>query len=162
MKKFFKKNNGFTGVDISISIIVILIFVPTIFGVAYNIQKTNAGIERKTNAVNIATDVLEIVKSEQYSDITVSNSKLVTDLNNKYTKSSYKNTEKEEDGYNYIYYSTKGSNNESYQIQLGIKNYYPSSSKTEDYVKEIKVRVFYFFGNSVKDIDIGIVVKTNT
>lgn len=162
MKKFFKKNNGFTGVDISISIIVILIFVPTIFGVVYNIQKTNAGIERKTNAVNIATDVLEIVKSEQYSDITVSNSKLVTDLNNKYTKSSYKNTEKEEDGYNYIYYSTKGSNNESYQIQLGIKNYYPSSSKTEDYVKEIKVRVFYFFGNSVKDIDIGIVVKTNT
>ena len=162
MKKFLKKNNGFTGVDISISIIVILIFVPTIFGVVYNIQKTNAGIERKTNAVNIATDVLEIVKSEQYSDITVSNSKLVTDLNNKYTKSSYKNTEKEEDGYNYIYYSTKGSNNESYQIQLGIKNYYPSSSKTEDYVKEIKVRVFYFFGNSVKDIDIGIVVKTNT
>ncbi len=162
MKKIFKKNNGFTGVDISISIIVILIFVPTIFGVVYNIQKTNAGIERKTNAVNIATDVLEIVKSEQYSDITVSNSKLVTDLNNKYTKSSYKNTEKEEDGYNYIYYSTKGSNNESYQIQLGIKNYYPSSSKTEDYVKEIKVRVFYFFGNSVKDIDIGIVVKTNT
>ena len=162
MKKFFKKNNGFTGVDISISIIVILIFVPTIFGVVYNIQKTNAGIERKTNAVNIATDVLEIVKSEQYSDITVSNSKLVTDLNNKYTKSSYTNTEKEEDGYNYIYYSTKGSNNESYQIQLGIKNYYPSSSKTEDYVKEIKVRVFYFFGNSVKDIDIGIVVKTNT
>ena len=162
MKKIFKKNNGFTGVDISISILVILIFVPTIFGVVYNIQKTNAGIERKTNAVNIATDVLEIVKSEQYSDITVSNSKLVTDLNNKYTKSSYKNTEKEEDGYNYIYYSTKGSNNESYQIQLGIKNYYPSLSKTEDYVKEIKVRVFYFFGNSVKDIDIGIVVKTNT
>lgn len=162
MKKIFKKNNGFTGVDISISIIVILIFVPTIFGVVYNIQKTNAGIERKTNAVNIATDVLEIVKSEQYSDITVSNSKLVTDLNNKYTKSSYTNKEKEEDGYNYIYYSTKGSNSESYQIQLGIKNYYPSSSKTEDYVKEIKVRVFYFFGNSVKDIDIGIVVKRNT
>ena len=89
MKKFLKKNNGFTGVDISISIIVILIFVPTIFGVVYNIQKTNAGIERKTNAVNIATDVLEIVKSEQYSDITVSNSKLVTDLNNKYTKIKY-------------------------------------------------------------------------
>ncbi len=162
MKKFFKKNNGFTGVDISISIIVILIFVPTIFGVVYNIQKTNVAITRKNNAVNIATDVLETVKSEQYSDITVSGSKLITDLNKKYAKSSYTNKEKEENGYNYIYYSTNGNKNESYQIQLGIKNYYPSSSQKNDYVKEIKVRVFYFFGNSVKDIDIGIVVKRNT
>ena len=75
MKKFFKKNSGFAGIDISISMIIILIFIPTIFGIVYNIQKINADVKRKSTAVNIATNVLEIVKSEAYSDITASGNK---------------------------------------------------------------------------------------
>ena len=50
---------------------------------------------------------------------------------------------------------------EHYQIQLGIKNYYPSDIDRQDYVKQVKVRVFYPYGDSVKDIDISI-AKTNT
>ena len=47
MKKFFKKNSGFAGIDISISMIIILIFIPTIFGIVYNIQKIKADVKRK-------------------------------------------------------------------------------------------------------------------
>ena len=161
MKKFFKKNSGFAGIDISISMIIILIFIPTIFGIVYNIQKINADVKRKSTAVNIATNVLEIVKSEAYSDITASGNKLNTDIKKKYETSTYKNTDKEETGYNYVYYKTIVENGEHYQIQLGIKNYYPSDIDRQDYVKQVKVRVFYPYGDSVKDIDISI-AKTNT
>lgn len=161
MKKIFKKNNGFTGIDISISMIIILIFIPTIFGIVYNIQKINADVKRKSAAVNIATNVLEIVKSEEYSDIITTESKLTTDIKRKYEESTYKNTEKEETGYSYIYYKATGEKGEHYQIQVGIKNYYPSDVDREDYVKQVKVRVFYPYGNNVKDIDIS-VVKRNT
>lgn len=161
MKKFFKKNSGFAGIDISISMIIILIFIPTIFGIVYNIQKINSDVKRKSTAVNIATNVLEIVKSEAYSDITTSGNKLNTDIKKKYEASTYKNTDKEETGYSYVYYKTIGENGEHYQIQLGIKNYYPSDTDRQDYVKQVKVRVFYPYGDSVKDIDISI-AKTNT
>lgn len=157
MGKKLKKNNGFTGIDISVSVIIILIFIPTIFGIVYNIQKSNAGVARKTKAVEIATDILEIAKSEEYADVETENSKFVTDVNEKYNLSDYTNTEKEEEGYNYIYYSAIGDNGEHYQIQIGIKNYYPSSDENEDLIKQIKVRVFYPYGNIIKNVDIGMV-----
>ena len=34
-----KKNNGFVGVDISVAVIILLILVPTITGMIYNINK---------------------------------------------------------------------------------------------------------------------------
>jgi hypothetical protein len=49
----FRKNQGFAGVDISISVIIILIFIPTIFGIVYNIGKTNGDLKRKSKAVDI-------------------------------------------------------------------------------------------------------------
>ena len=159
MKKFLKKKDGFTGVDISISMIIILIFIPTIFGIVYNIGKTNSDIRRKAEAINISTNILEIIKSENYSEITTSGTKLNQDISSKYQTSTYKNTEKEESGYSYIYYLANGENNEHYQIQVGIKNYYPTEDNTQDLIKQVKVRVFYISGDTVKDIDIGMVVQ---
>lgn len=159
MKKNLRKNNGFAGIDISISMIIILIFIPTIFGITYNIQKTNADIKKKTTAVEIATNVLEIIKSEQYINITTTGNKLTNDISSKYDKSEYKNSEKEEQGYTYSYYSTIGEKGEHYQIQLGIKNYYPSEDENEDFIKQVKVRVLYSSGNKIQDIDIGMIVQ---
>ena len=51
MKKNLRKNNGFAGIDISISMIIILIFIPTIFGIVYNIGKINAEVKPSFNAV---------------------------------------------------------------------------------------------------------------
>lgn len=163
MKKNLRKNGGFAGIDISISMIIILIFIPTVFGIVYNIGKINAGVKRKSTAVGIATNVIEIAKSENYEDISFSeNSKLITDIKQKYAESSYTNTEKEEDGYNYSYYWIAGEQDEHYQIQVGIKNYYPEDSEeNQDLIKIVKVRVFYPYGNKIKDVNIGI-SKQNT
>lgn len=160
MKKFFKKNRGVAGIDISISMIIILIFIPTVFGIVYNIQKMNAEVRRKSVAVNIATNVLEIIKSEKYSDIIVTGSELNAALKGKYEESkNYKNPDKEETGYSYVYYTTTGENGEHYQIQIGVKNYYPSDAQKQDYIKQVKVRVFYPCGDNVKDIDISVIAR---
>ncbi len=159
MKINLKENKGFAGIDISISMIIILIFIPTIFGIVYNMGKTNAEEKRKSTATSIASDVLEIIKSENYIDVDVQNSQLNNDIANKYESSTYKNTKKEESGYNYIYYSYLGKDGEHYQIQIGIKNYYPSDTDTQDLIKQVKVRVFYISGDTVKDIDIGMIVQ---
>ena len=84
---------------------------------------------------------------------------LSNDIIQKYETSTYTSTETEEDGYSYVYFFTKGEKDEHYQIQVGIKNYYPTEDNTQDLIKQIKVRVFYVTGNDVKDIDIGTTVQ---
>ena len=84
MKKNLRKNNGFAGIDISISMIIILIFIPTIFGIVYNIGKNNEEVTRKATAVGIATNVLEIAKKESYENINTSGNGLVNDIIQKY------------------------------------------------------------------------------
>lgn len=66
----FRNNKGFTGIDISVSVIIILILIPTIFGIVYNMQKTRVKTERQAEAVDIATNVLETVKNTEYEEVT--------------------------------------------------------------------------------------------
>lgn len=158
-----RKNNGFTGVDISIAIIIILIFIPTIFGIAYNINRTDATAQTQSQALRIASDVLEIAKSEEYQNVTLqASSQFLIDLSKNYTRSTY--TDAEEAEYEYIYYSTTGENNELYQIQIGLKNYYPSDTtetEKEDVIKIVKVTVFYSVGSEKKAVDISTVLQNN-
>lgn len=163
MLKRLKKNKGFTGIDISISVIIILIFIPTIFGIVYNIQKTNESVQRKTNAVGIATNIIEIIKKESYDDISEDeSSKLNQDLLNKYAKSTSNSEITEDEGYNgFLYYSCIGEKNEHYVIQVGIKNYYPSETEKEDLIKQINVKVFYPYGSKLKNVEIGMVAENS-
>lgn len=61
-----KNNKGYVVEDIFISIIIIMVFIPTVFGVIYNIKKSNAEIERKVYAINIAKNYLD--KKELLND----------------------------------------------------------------------------------------------
>lgn len=156
-----KKDEGFAGIDISISVIIILIFIPTMFGIVYNIQKTNVSVQRKSNAVGIATNIIEIVKNESYGNISKEeSSKLNQDILSKYTKTSSNSEIIEDEGYNgFLYYSSVGEKNEHYVIQVGIKNYYPSESETEDLIKQIRVRVYYPYGNKLKNVEINTIAE---
>lgn len=54
-----RNNKGFAVEDISIAVIIIMIFIPTVFGAIYNIQKSDVEIKRKVEAIKIATDLLD-------------------------------------------------------------------------------------------------------
>ena len=59
----FRENNGYTGIDISIAILVFVILVPLIIVIAYNISSSGNYTDQKAYAVNIAANTLEIAKS---------------------------------------------------------------------------------------------------
>lgn len=163
-----KNNKGYTGVDISVAMIIILIFIPTIFAVVNNIQRINAKAERQANAVNIATDILEIAKSLNYDGVeTVINESdpdnkkaFITRINSKYGTPTYEaiTSDNVEDDYEYVYYSYSGEKNIHYRIQIGLLKY-----ETEpDLVKKIKVTVTYPVGKDTKNIDISTVLQKNS
>ncbi len=160
-----RNNKGYTGIDISVAMIIILIFIPTIFGIVYNMQKTRARTERQVVAVNIATDILEIVKSLNYENVDVSeDGELNNLLKQRYTLSSYNsNIDSQEENFSqYSYYTLIGTNNEHYRIQVGILKHVPEGEENIDtagYVKQVKVIVTYPVGNTTKNINISTVVK---
>lgn len=152
----FKSNKGYTGIDISIAMIIILVFIPTIFGIVYNLQKIRSRTERETIAVNIATDVLEIAKSLNYSEVFISNenSEFKTILNNKYSNLEISN--------NTVNCNYSDVNNIHYKIQVTVSNYYPADIEVQDQndlVKQITAEVMYPVGNSTKSINISTVLQ---
>ena len=155
-----RNNKGYTGIDISVAMIIILIFIPTIFGIVYNLQKVRAKSEREANSINVATDVLEIAKSIAYSDVTISeNSEFIARLNNKYSNLQILNDENKLVNCSYI-----DNNNIHYKIEVDVANQYPSEideSEKMDYVKKVTVTVTYPVGNSTKSINISTVLKND-
>ena len=132
-----KNNKGYTGVDISIAMIIIMIFIPTLFGISYSVQKTSSEVKRKSEAIAIATDIIESAKTVSYNSLdNLSAESYISSLETKYSK------------------------NVSYDINIEVANYYPADVNEEDRVdqiKTVKVTVTYPIGNKTKSIDISTV-----
>ena len=88
-----KKDRGYIGVDVSISLVIIVILLPTIIAIAYNISKSNNDIKRKAQATSIATFVIEDIKSVlnekiaedfETSDVIIQNA-IYTSIQNAYS-----------------------------------------------------------------------------
>ena len=145
-----RNNKGMTGIDISISIIIILLFIPTTFGIVYNIQKNNNAIVSESVALKIATDILETAKVLNYQDVSLTaNSLFVTQLSNRYRLVNLAGGE----------FSYTGEKNEQYKIILNIENYVPTGREEFDFVKKLKVTINYPVGNKNKTVEISTVVK---
>lgn len=57
-----KDDRGFTGVDVAIATVVIIVFLGLITGLFYNLASTSARVERKTTATNLAMEIIEALK----------------------------------------------------------------------------------------------------
>ena len=153
--KGLRSNKGYTGIDISIAMIIILIFVPTIFGIVYNLQKSRIKTEREATAVGIAVDILEIARSLNYNDLNLTEGEFKTILDNKYEVSS-QNSNTENDAY----YTFIKDNDNRYKIQVSVLKYTPENiSNTDDFVKQVKVIVTYPIENTTNSIDISTVIQ---
>ena len=138
---------------------ILVIAVPTMFGIAYNLTKDNNYARREASAVKIATDIIETAKLTEFDEISFnSNSLFLEELNKNYTKSSKLDIEKEEEFYEYTYYMCEGNDKEHYQMQIGLfKN--NDETNQQNLVKKIKVTVIYPVGNEEKAIDISTVIE---
>ena len=68
-KKKFLDNKGVTGIDLTISIIVLSIFAGLIVSLMSSIYKTSIEIQKSANAMAFATIILEKVDEKSFNEV---------------------------------------------------------------------------------------------
>ncbi|OKZ57581.1 MAG: hypothetical protein BHV99_01155 [Clostridium sp. 26_21] len=82
MKINFKNNKGITGIDATIAVVILIIFVPLVTSLFGNIANTSKKINRKATATNIAIQAIEGAKLLGYNNINGSKLELTQVLDN--------------------------------------------------------------------------------
>lgn len=71
--KFIKDQKGMTGVDITISILIIAIFTSIVMTLVYNVYVTSVTQKRATVASNYLVDIFEYIDQINYDEVTNEN-----------------------------------------------------------------------------------------
>lgn len=115
-----KNNKGFTGTDIAISIIAIIIFTSTILALMYNVKIENLKIKAKLVANIYLTEALENVGIAKYDEVSVENiENLVPQVSDAYQS----------------------------HIEISKVSEEENTDKTEDIIKKVTVKISYKIGN---------------
>lgn len=147
-----KSQKGFTGIDITIAIIVITLFVSIISVVFYNITISSKKVEIKTEATYIAQDVIEKIKALDYDEAIETQGEDAVDIG------SYKNNNK-------LIIDNKEYDS-AYTIEIKVKKYVPNSNGQEnndsnDLVKIVNVNVLYKIGKEVENVELTTTIVRN-
>lgn len=145
-----KNNKGYVAVDASIAILILLIMVPTIVGMIYNVNKTNNYIDRKTEAISIAINTIEAAKGIDVGSLNLDavkqelKSKIYTDLDE--TEMTL----------------TKDEN--TYKVEVIITDYADTDEgkaikAQSGYVKNVKVIVTFRLGKQQKKVELSTVIS---
>lgn len=136
----FKKENGFTVVDIAISIVIITIFIAVIGNLIINININSKAIDRKTIATSYAVQEIEKIKAQGYLNIYEDKGIAEEEILEEF---DIINSEGEFSGY------TKKVTIKDYVF---LKN---DSTKQSNLVKEVKVEISYLLQNKVQNVTIS-------
>lgn len=126
-----KDEKGLVGTDISIAVIIVVIFVTIITTIFYQIGMSHTRTRRNAVATDLAVNLLENIELMPYDEF------LTTDLNELWTK---------KEGQEGKIKIPKG-----YEVE--IKRLEENEDK-QDYVKEVRVSVHYKVGEDGKNITI--------
>ena len=113
-----KNKKGFTGIDITISIIAITLFTSTILALMYNVKMENLKMQAKLLSNTYLTETLENVGIAKYEDVRTDNTSLIpTDMPN------------------------------TYIMAINVENYNDMDSSKEDIIKKVNVTISYKIGD---------------
>lgn len=137
-----KSEKGFTGIDITVALIIMTLFISIITVVLYNMTKESKEMERNSEATYIATDIIEKFKALNYDNVNITN-----------------NAENE----NYVsieQYNDANQNKidgitipDGYIVSIKVEQYRPEGETLNiDLVKTVKVKVEYKVGKEVKNV----------
>ena len=148
--KYLKNEKGVTGVDITIAIILITIFVAIIATLFFNIRKTSSDIERRTQATAYAVSIIEQIKANGFDALpTVSDgTNIITGYEDKYIQ---------DNGVDTPYYQTIRVEDYSEIVE--------STGEEEiqsDVVKKITVTIAYKSGNENQEISLSTSMSKDT
>ena len=131
MKSKLKKEEGISGVDITIAIGIIIVFVSIIAVVYINLYMVNIGIERMQRATNYAVQILEKAEELDYDNVTEENFAPDTNRN------------------------IQGINiSKGYNVNITIEKYAPEDVEDVDVVKKIHVTVSYKVGKKEETVNL--------
>lgn len=167
-----RKNHGYTGVDISVSILVLVILIPIIGGIVYNISKAADNMNRKSYAINLTTNILEIAKSIKdikyvYSktDEAPENSEtksLVYFLNNK-IQNRLSNAEIQTlDGNECIVFTVEDQKHNHYKAIVDVIDYANVTTEQNpksNVVKKVNANVTYSVANKLQTLEISTIIS---
>lgn len=163
-----RNNKGYTGTDIMISTLILIIFIPIITATIFNINKNNSLTERKAQATNIASNILELSKSVNIDKINSTaldeSNEFYTKLNARYSIDLVEGTtigiEEEK-----IVFSVADSKENHYKVYILVKDYkeYEENKENdeilENIVKKVTVTVQYRSNNETRSIEMS-TIKT--
>lgn len=134
--KFFKNEKGFTLIDITVALIIILLFMSIISVLFFNLTKNSKGVERESEATYIATNILEAYKAQNYSDIAIGEKT--------YTDETIE-----------IITGQPITIPQGYTAIISVTNYRPTGENEEnDLVKKVVVTVRYKLANDIKEVQL--------
>ncbi len=79
MKIDLKNKNGFTAIDVTIALMIILIFTTIMASYSYNVYLSSAEAKRTAVALNYAVDIFEHIGAESFSQVEPSENLLQID-----------------------------------------------------------------------------------
>lgn len=147
LKNKMKQNNGFTGLDLSISAIVILISVAVISTMIYNLYLSGSGIKRNVIATDYAINILETINATEYS-------KVAFNTGDDTLKNELDNLLDPNDSFESSIIDNKYILNvNNYNISVTIEKYSDkfNTGEKEDYIKIVTVKIEYSLGK--KNVD---------
>ena len=153
-----KNNKGYVGVDASIAVLILLIIIPTITGLIFNVNRTNNLIDRKTEAVSIAVNTIESAKGVEVAELT--SEKVKGELEGIYTISDITETDVTSD--KKVLTTTKDNN--TYKIEVQIQDYANTTegiaqAASTGKVKIVEVIVTYKEGKEQKNIELSTAIS---
>lgn len=143
----FRKNKGYVGIDASLGVLILLIMVPTLVGMIYNVKKTNNFIDRKAEAISIAVNTIETAKGiDNLEDVTQEE---IGDTLEEIYGTYFNNTD-----------FTITKNDVTYKIEIDIKDYSEIDTTAEsNIVKTVTATVIFKSGKEQKSIDLSTVLS---
>ena len=151
-----RKNGGFIGLDVSAAVIILLVAIPIITGMIYNITSLNNDTKRKSQAINIAVNSLEIAKGIDIDKLNIK--KLSEEIIKSYDE--YINEEEQTDEKDVIILRMDDI---TYKLKIDVVDYKEKNRKDPENVeynkvKTVSVDVIYKLGDKKKDIYLNTVV----
>ena len=143
-----KQNKGVVGVDIAIALIVLMILIPLITGLIFNVNSSSNSAKTKSQALNIAVNTLEIANEIDISELTEEN--VILKISEMYGDNTL---EQVSDGL------LLEIINITYKLQVFITDYSETNVDAQsNVVKTVKAQVTYNVSNEEESIDISTVI----
>lgn len=151
-----RNNKGYVLTDVSVSIIILLIIVPVIMGIVYQINITQRTIETKSEAINIAINAVEAAKGISVDKL--DEKEIIEELMGDGER-IYSITKETDNSAKIITHDEKGNEKFSYLLLLSLKDFGATQGESSNVVKTVNATVRYRLKGENKEISLSTVVK---